>query len=253
MTPKSFGSRPFGVLLSLIILGLSAHLLRHSYFVARAQFATPPTAYTVILTDSTYYPNGKLGRTGQYIYAVRSDGSRMYMMSSPPFESRTIEFANGNKVRVGSMLEIKSSGRNMAGTYPARWHRDPKSQCLRSLAGTSLVSGSETIAAVEEVSGYRAVRITGGGTSWYALEQGCALIRNRMTFSDGGYSEKTLVALIPGEPAQELFHIPENFRDVSPSEFAGNLRRKLGLAPLSADELKRYEKHDQDYHARRPQ
>jgi len=91
--------------------------------------------------------------------------------------------------------------------------RDPGNNCL--------ISGfPETPDGEEVIAGYRAVKLTSGVTAqWFALDYGCALIKDRAEWPDGQMSEKRLVALIPGEPAPSMFDDPAGFQEVPPSRW----------------------------------
>ena len=98
--------------------------------------------------------------------------------------------------------------------------RDPDSKCLLSMAGPPMTFPSQDVFVGEEtVAGYRTAKITAGIiTSWYALDYGCALVKDRWEFSATEVSEKELVALIAGEPDPSLFNVPAHYREVPPSE-----------------------------------
>jgi hypothetical protein len=90
---------------------------------------------------------------------------------------------------------------------------------------------NESIGAIEQVLGYRAAKIaTGGSVSWFALDQACAVVKERWEFQDGAVSEKRVVAIIPGEPSAALFDVPRQYQEV-PLDKMG-----LGYKP-SAQEL----------------
>ena len=82
-----------------------------------------------------------------------------------------------------------------------------------------MTSMPETFAGEETIAGYRTAKIVSNViTAWYALDYGCALVKDRWGFTTGEVSEKELVALIPGEPDGALFAVPADAREVPPSE-----------------------------------
>jgi len=97
----------------------------------------------------------------------------------------------------------------------SNWLRDSGNNCLISgLTADEKPDGEEVI------DGYRAVKLTLGSTThWFALDYGCALIKDRAEWPDGQMSEKRLVALIPGEPAPSLFDDPAESQEVPPSRW----------------------------------
>jgi hypothetical protein len=94
---------------------------------------------------------------------------------------------------------------------------------LRDSGNNCLISGlnpQEKPDGEDVIGGYRAVRLTYGSTThWFALDYGCALIKDRAEWPDGQMSEKRLVALIPGEPGPSLFDDPAGFQEVPPSRW----------------------------------
>ena len=78
---------------------------------------------------------------------------------------------------------------------------------------------SDVFIAEETIAGYRTAKIVAGIiTSWYALDYGCAPVKERWEFSPTEVSEKELVALVGGEPDPSLFDVPAHYREVLPSE-----------------------------------
>ena len=97
------------------------------------------------------------------------------------------------------------------------WVLDPKSLCSKTITGTA----QEKIAGPvrEQVGDYRAVKVAldEATTVWYALDHGCALVKQRMDFGTKGSSELKLVKLLVGEPDAALFSI-EEYDEVPPSK-----------------------------------
>ena len=152
---------------------------------------------------------------------------------------------------MNELAETKTSKLLNRNTNAASWQRDPRSLCINSLAGKRMTSLPETVAGEEIIAGYRAVKIKASDkvTWWFALDCGCAMVKSRMDFSENEYSEKNLVALIPGEPDALLFHVPEQAREVSPSErMLGTRKDCAGCKPRTLQILRRL---DAEYESRR--
>ena len=78
-----------------------------------------------------------------------------------------------------------------------------------------MTSMTETFAGEETVAGYRTAKVASNViTAWYALDYGCALVKDRWGFETGEVSEKELVALTGGEPNPALFEVPANAKFV---------------------------------------
>ncbi|MGE0102416.1 MAG: hypothetical protein AB7H86_22830 [Blastocatellales bacterium] len=179
--------------------------------------------YTVITRESITGPDGGVVAGKEVIQAVRSDGSivRRHIFPDPANGSeRVIRFASGVEVTINEYANTKSSV--IKNGNPAQWQRDSQSKCLNSLTGKRKTSMPEIVEGEEIVSGFRAVKVKidmeRPVTFWFALDHGCALIKDRIDFSKSEFSGHDLVNLIPGEPANELFDIPEFLREAPPSE-----------------------------------
>jgi len=121
--------------------------------------------------------------------------------------------------------------------------RDPGNSCLISGFPDEKPGGEDVI------EGYRAVKLTSGPTTqWFALDYGCAPIKDRAEWPDGQMSEKRLVALIPGEPAPSMFDDPAGFQEVPPSRWL-----LPSDANISAQEDAYYESHRPPDATARPQ
>lgn len=181
-----------------------------------------PVPYTVRLIETFHGSDGSAVDTQESIWAVRSDGAsvrHIMQKQSKQTSERTIKFVSGEEIVINELTNIKSTTFEKS-VNSARWQRDPSSKCINSFAGTAMTSLPETISGEETVSGYRTVRITANNvTSWYALDYGCALVRDKADWGTGkGYSEHNAVLLVPGEPNEALFRIPVNAREAPPSE-----------------------------------
>jgi hypothetical protein len=132
---------------------------------------------------------------------------------------RVIYLASGFQVDTNDQTNTKSSIKKQS-RNPLASQRDPSSMCVNSLAGTPMTSPpSDVFVAEETIAGYRTAKIVAGIiTSWYALDYGCAPVKERWEFSATEVSEKELVALVAGEPDPSLFDVPAHYREVLPSE-----------------------------------
>lgn len=165
--------------------------------------------------------------------AVRSDGARsiVHTQNHQAGEevSRTVHYVSGEQVEAGDLWEIKTTWKAKAKPIIAKWHRSPKNNCLTNLLGERFTSATETFVAEETIDGHRAARISrGSATEWYALDAGCAPLKNRHDFGNS-VSEQQLIALIPGEPDPALFYAPASFKEVSPSGFSKVMMERLQL------------------------
>jgi len=111
-------------------------------------------------------------------------------------------------------------------------------------------SAPETEVGEETVAGYRTVKIMNNNvTAWYALDYGCAMVKDRWDFGGKEFTEKYLISLIGGEPDAALFDVPATAREVSPSERMLGSSKECGTC--SPNTLEFLHKLDKEYEVRR--
>jgi len=230
------------IFLGFLIIALSVNAVRLA--LLRRVHATPIVSgvpYTSILRQVG------TGRGGQWsvdeTQALRSDGSTSMKLVGPVDHGvtrnlRILSFASGLRVRIKDLQEKKSTTQS-AGP-PAL--RDPNSSCLFPSN-----QFGETVGGEEMISGYRAVKVfSPDHTSWYAVDYGCALIKESWAWETGDKDEKTLIALVPGEPDPTLFYIPASYEEVPPSKL---VESTAAAVPINKDREKEV---DERYYSRRP-
>ena len=209
----------------VIILAVAAYAgsLLHTYVKTRIGPRTAnaavrrPIPYTVTLREIVHGPNGTTTVALEHTYAVRSDGSRMMRWRGEGLQ-RVIYLASGFQVDTNDQTNTKSTIRKQS-YKPLESQRDPSSMCVNSLAGMPITVPSEAFVGEETIAGYRTAKLSRNIiTSWYALDYGCAPVKERWEFSATEVSEKELVALVAGEPDPSLFDVPAHYREVLPSE-----------------------------------
>jgi hypothetical protein len=239
--------------LALIGFAVSMGRLIHSRLRAQEVRTGGPIPYTVILRETVYGPDGTATVAAEQTQAVRSDGSfvrRLAHKGENQATERTIKFASGIEVTINDVAKTKSTilRENIS---PARWHRDPNSKCINSLAGEPMISLPEVFSGEEMVAGYRTAKLTWNNiTAWHALDCGCAEVKSRADWGKQGFSEWNLVGLIPGEPDAALFEVPATAREVPPSErVLGPGKSHENFGPGAAE---RHRKLDEYYYKHRP-
>ena len=179
--------------------------------------------YTVVLEEFALQRDGSALPSFRLTQAIRGDGSRAWETTNtnpanPPSSERILDFSSGKKMYIFKMpdQQLKTTTFDPARNLAANWLRDPGNNCLISGFHDEKPDGEEVIA------GYRAVKLklTSVPTAqWFALDYGCAPIKDRAEWPDGQISEKRLVGLIPGEPAPSMFDDPAGFQEVPPSRW----------------------------------
>jgi hypothetical protein len=173
---------------------------------------------SVVLQEVITKPDGSKMLGPIYKFATRSDGSSAvvgtnYNPSSVEAPIRLVRLASGLMACVSDAKQQKTTFPiSSAAGNPASPNnlRVPSSRCVMGAS-----NGKEAAVGEEQVSGYRAEKITmDNRTSWYALDFGCALVRERFVWPDGSQSNKHLVLLRPGEPDGSLFEVPSSYASV---------------------------------------
>ena len=231
----------------LVVISLAAlgGRLIQSRIKAREVRPGAPIPYAVTLRETIRSSDGRVTVGPESTWAIRTDGSRAIRIVEKKGSQRILNFASGLEVNINELTNTKTS--IMKGDWnPAVLQRDPTSKCLHSLAGRPMTSMPEIFDGEETVNGYRTAKILRGGvTEWFALDYGCALVKDRWGFETGDTSEKELVALTGGEPNPSLFEVPSSAREVPPSE------RVLGPAKdcrgCDAHVKERFQKLDKEY------
>lgn len=176
-----------------------------------------PIPYTVTLRETVRSPDGSIVAGPEYTHSVRSDGSTLMGVVGKGSQ-RLLSYSSGEQIETNDLTLTKSSIKR-GSDNTAEWQRDPDSKCLNSMAGKPVTSPPETLLGEETIAGYRTVKILSDiTTSWYALDYGCALVKDRWQFGPTEVSEKSLVAVAAGEPDSNLFDVPAHYREVTPSE-----------------------------------
>lgn len=238
----------------IAILALTGNLVRVSLRQGRVRASNiRPVPYTAVLKESVIDKTGKTSDFFNFVYALRSDGSRVIKSSGPVGKDnedtfRVVEFSSGTRVEIKDLRELKSS----TSTQAAPSLRDPAARCLMASPMPSPSSSrgpvQESVVGEDSISGYRAAKVVSGNqTSWYALDNGCALLRTRADFEDGSASEKTLVALMVSEPERALFYVPTSYKEVPPSQLAV----RPGTSPAGR-QVTQLQKLDAYYFSHRP-
>ena len=241
--------------LVLVVIGVTAQAgrLLHLQIKARAIRVHGPIPHTVTLRETIHAPDGTTTSSGEITQAVRSDGSTLWRWTGNKGSQRTLHFSSGLEVETKDFDNTKTSMMN-PNQNPAFLLRDPNSKCLNSFAGKRVGSPPETFLGQETFAGYRTAKIADGiVTEWYALDYGCALVKDRWEFSSTEVTEKELVAIVPGEPDATLFDVPAHYREVPPSERIMGPHKEH--RPCNENGLKILQRLDEDYkrHAAKPQ
>jgi hypothetical protein len=243
----AFNRRVVGYVLWALVIALTVNAFRINLSLKAALLPPKVVPYTVVLQEFALQRDGTAVPSFKLTQAIRGDGSRASEMTntdpaSPSSSERILDFSSGKKMYIMQHQQLKTTTFDPARNLAAHWLRDPGDNCLISgLTPQEKPDGEDVI------EGYRTVKLTYGSiTHWFALDYGCALIKERAEWPDGQISEKRLVALIPGEPAPSTFDDPAGFQEVPAS-------RWLPPGPNISAEDAYYESHRPPDAAARPE
>ena len=216
-TWNAFNRRVVALIFLALVIALTVNASRiHLPTLKAALLPAKAVPYTVVLQEFHLQRDGAAVPVVRYTFAIRGDGSRAFEAttsdSASPSSERILDFSSGKKMYIFNPEELKTTLFDPVKYKAATWLRDSGNNCL--------ISGFQEKPEGEEViDGYRVVKLTYDAsiTEWFALDYGCALIKDRAEWPDGQMSEKRLVALLPGEPSPSLFDDPGGLQEVPPS------------------------------------
>lgn len=234
--------------LYVVVAILAVNAVRLAIPKARAQVASI-VPYTVVLAETMTGPTGQRKPGPLQTWAGRSDGSIAVRMDLPSSGNREIHFASGMHVLLNDVARVKSTTQR---AIEYSWARDLRENCATRITGLPLKRSGEPV--VEHVGGYQVARIkhTDGITLWFALDYGCALIKQRMDFGSQGASDLELVSLIPGEPAAAVFAVPDDYTEGPPSSFPAAQPSPKCTGECEKSMKAHLGRADQDYYRHRP-
>jgi len=215
---NSFNRRVVAYIFGALVIALTVNAFRiHLPALKAAVLPAKVVPYTVVLQEFALQRDGIAVPSFKLTQAIRGDGSQAMEMTSSdparPSSERILDFSSGKKMYIMQRQQLKTTTFDPPKNLPAHWLRDSGNNCL--ISGFQQKPDGEDV-----IGGYRAVKLTYGSTTqWFALDYGCALIKDRAEWPDGQMSEKRLVALIPGEPAPSLFDDPAGFQEGPPSRW----------------------------------
>jgi hypothetical protein len=218
----------------ILVIALTANLLISHRMVIRAAMRSNKgfVPYTVRLRAATTH-NGVEVPGLEEMIAYRADGSRVIELVDTrentniehPLSERIVNFSSRKQTFLMDNRNQKSTSMI---TNDLR-QPNPRNNCL-TLAGEQAVSE-------EVVDGYNTVKATlGGVTSWYALDYGCALIKDHAEFPNGTIENKHLVSLTVGEPAASLFAEPD-YEELPPSKIFSHAGKEPTQELLTEDQF----------------
>lgn len=166
----------------------------------------PYVPYTSVLREQITDAKGAIHSGSVEMFAVRSDGTLFQRLGSSANASRTIHFASGQQVRTAEKSGAGTKTTVAIPVGPRTWLADPARSCAYTFEGQPFKG--KRLAGEEQVDGYRTAKLVDDVvTEWRALDYGCAMVRYRAGWQQGGSSDHRLVSLTRGEPAPELFDL----------------------------------------------
>lgn len=187
----------------------------------RAAGPAPIIPYTVVLKERIRSEPGTLVPSAAYTFAVRSDGSFVRLSEvygqKQSVSERSITLVGGYKIIIDELRELKSSTHDPNGNDPDRVLRDAQSKCMRSRNGE--VRRDLRFVGWENLQRLKAAKLERGDLKqWFAVDLGCALLRQITGPETHPSGIQELSQVSPGEPDPNLFEVSQRFREVRVSE-----------------------------------
>jgi hypothetical protein len=205
-------------------------------------FAQPARAqtngsYTVTLQEVLTTRSGASSVVAVEVQALREDGATMLQLGPDGQTARHIRTPPGLLIETNDR-DKRMSTFHVSSQTVTGYVRNPKRSCRHD---------GEEFHGEEMVGGYRAAKLSrsGGSTRWYALDHSCAMVRAVMQHPDGSQSEKVLVSLVAGSPAETLFQT-DGYAEVRPSA----LNPSMTPCDPSCEQFRK--RRDADYDRLRP-
>lgn len=185
-----------------------------------------PIAYTVGLREGHKLASGEEQPGGEYIVAVRADGSFMHRSSylapnkaNKRAIKRSVTFASGLHVEIDEIRQITTTTVD-ATVWNYRTNlRDPRTQCARNYEG-AVFRRDQVADGITTLAGHATIAIVAGDTkTWFALDLGCALVQLESGASPNAVTRQEAFMVEPGNPPAALFELPAGFKEVPPSVF----------------------------------
>jgi hypothetical protein len=212
-------------------------------FMIAVAFAPPAGAqttgsYTVTLQEVLTTRSGASSVVSLEVQAQRPDGATVLQLGP--------EGETGRHIRIppGLLIEANDRDKRMSTFHVSServtgYVRDPEQHCRRD---------GDEFQGEEMIGGYRSAKIvstSSGSTRWYALDHACAMVRAVMEHPSGSKSEKVLVSLTPGPPADALFQT-DGYVEGPPSA----LNPAVTTCDTSCEQFRK--RRDADYYRLRP-
>jgi hypothetical protein len=219
-------------------------------------------------------PNAKPPFTGgtpfsTRVRAVTADGLMSERMERTG-EEINIRREDGVKIWAFPAIKAKMSVRTQDKRPVKADMRDPKTECLKTFAGSTTMTG-EAKAGEEKLLGYRTIKAVYKSddrtqTNWYAPDLGCVSLQTFLEHTSGQTFLIRPKEVIAGKPAMSYFEEPAGLQEMPPSAIAiARLKYALkskglndaqiqaeidnGLAKLPPDVKARRDEQDSQYEA----
>jgi hypothetical protein len=222
-----------GLVLNLVRLGLIRDLLEPASIVP----------YKIVINETNVTRTGQREPGAVFTRALRSDGSHVkrseLLGRLVPVSQRDISLVDGTRISLNEIKELKSTTFDPARSVFAE-QRDPSARCLKTYGGATVSPHEEIVGELFHV-GHRVVHVRRNDTTNYlALDLGCAVLRTTVGPDASPWNIQTATTIDVGEPPSALFAVPDNYREVAPSEL---FDLPAGVRAATVDEY---------YHSHRP-
>lgn len=207
-------------------------------------------AFTVEYVEGTSSPLSKVGTTRELYWAFRGDGAISYGLRGVPSRNRKVLDPTAKiEADVSDALAIKTTydmsrmpTRGERRRVQSRECAPPPGHAGYRFMGNDVILGHNTY-----IYEYHPSAESDGTTTitryWLAPDLRCFELRTTATTRNErgevtNQFDKTVGAVLMGEPDPALFLVPDTFREVPPSEFAQSLQYDMVAAREGAERAK---------------
>jgi hypothetical protein len=179
---------------------------------------------------------------GMRVRALAADGT---MSERVERSGEEIQILRGDGVRIWAYpkLKAKMSVQSEDKRPKAADARDPKTECLKTFAGTTTMTGESKVGE-ETILGRRTLKAVYKSqdrtqTNWYAPDLGCVSLQTFMEHASGQTYLVRATEIVPGPPAASYFEEPAGFQEMAPSAIGlARMKYLLKSKGLSEEQIK---------------
>ncbi len=227
--------------MAVMLLGVASLTYTVLTRSTRAQVAGKRVACSATILTKYYDAMGKLRRTETSVLANRVDGSRVRMRltvdNHPDGMKTVVDLAKGFRIAVDPVSQSITTYK-LAGSEMQMLSATPTCSATNATAQTTMLGYSVLLDHEQHTFGPMSVK----EDKWLAPSLGCLVMkRSYQMFNNGALTGSTVeevIAVTVGTPDPELFQIPSDYTERTPSEAMAERAAILGKECTYCDHAK---------------